>query len=719
MRRLLLAMTSLVCSSLPVVTVPFMMPVTALAAPGPSVAAPAVPPRAVLEQVEGQQALDWVRAQNSRSANVLQADKRYQKFYDDVLSVEQAPGRLPLPDQAGGRLWNFWQDAAHPKGIWRVTTDASFAQSAPDWKTAIDLDALSKQEKRDWVFQGADCLEPEAKRCLVALSLSGEDAAFYREFDTTTNSFVTDGFDLPRSKQRVAWLDLDTLLVSRDWGEGSLTRSGYPFSVRLVKRGQPLAAAKEIFRGEEGDMIVEPQVLHDEAGRKIAIIQRNLDFFRSEYRIYDPETGKLRQIALPQKIGFLGYYSGKLILRLDQDWNAGRHFVRGSIVAVDPFASGKTPSLVFTPKASETTTDIGVTSKGVIAVVYTDVQPSLRLYTPTGKDRSWHEAYFILPRMSSASLQSASSSASHAYLEVEGYIVPPELWSFDAAAAKALKVKTTPALFDANGLRTEQFWVKSSDGVNIPYFVTHRRDWKMNDHNPVLFTAYGGFDLSYLPTYYADIGKTWLERGGVYVVGNIRGGGEYGPAWHEAGMKSGRQHAYDDFAAIGRDLATRHIADKEHLGIRGRSNGGLLMGVEFTQHPELWKAVIIGVPLLDMENFETMAAGASWAAEYGHMAIPSERAFLQKISPLQNLKKDGTYPVPFIFTSTKDDRVEPVHARLFAARLAELGKDFYYYEDTEGGHAGTVNAREIAHERALEAVYLSQSLMDPDAAMTH
>ncbi|GBR11539.1 prolyl oligopeptidase family serine peptidase [Asaia spathodeae] len=708
MRRILLAMTSLVCTSLI-----GSVPLQAKADPA------AVPSRTVLEQVEGKEALDWVRAQNSRSASVLQSDPRYQRFYDAVLKVEQAPGRLPLPDLQGGQIWNFWQDAAHPKGVWRVASEASYAQPSPVWKTAIDLDALSRQEKKDWVFQGGDCLEPEVRRCLIALSLSGEDAAVYREFDTTTNSFVADGFDLPRSKQRVTWLDHDTLLVSRDWGAGSMTRSGYPFSVRLVKRGQPLEAAKEIYRGDEGDMIVEPQVMHDQTGRQIAIIQRNLDFFRSEYSVYDPATGSLTQIALPQKIGYLGFYDGKLILRLDQDWVSGAHFARGSIVAVDPAAPGKAPVLVFAPDKSETTADIGVTSKGVIAVVYRDVQPSVRLYSPTGKSGSWQEKYFILPRMSSATLQSSSPSVSHAYLRVEGYIIPPELWSFDSADGSSRRIKKTPALFDAKGLKTEQYWVKSSDGVEIPYFVVHRRDWKMDDHNPVLFTAYGGFDLSYLPTYYADIGKTWLEHGGVYVVGNIRGGGEFGPAWHEAGMKSGRQHAYDDFAAIGRDLATRHIADKDHLGIRGRSNGGLLMGVEFTQHPELWKAVIIGVPLLDMENFETMAAGASWAAEYGHMADPAESPFLKRISPLQQLKKDVAYPEPFIFTSTKDDRVGPVHARLFAARLAELGKPFFYYEDTEGGHAGTVNAREIAHERALEAVYLFRSLIDQDAASRH
>lgn len=709
MRRPYLAMTSLVCS-----TLLGGLPLAALAAPGAS-----IPSRAALEQVQGQQALDWVKAQNARSGQALQADPRYRAFYDDVLKVEQAPGRLPLPDQSGGRLWNFWQDASHPKGIWRVTSPASFAGKAPDWHVMLDIDALSRKEKRDWVFQGADCLEPDAKRCLVVLSLSGEDASFYREFDTTTGSFVAGGFDLPHSKQRVAWLDHDTVLVSRDWGAGTMTQSGYPFSVRVLKRGEKLDSAREIYRGEAGDMIVEPEVLHDERGHCIALIQRNLDFFRSEYRLYDPATGTLRQIALPQKIGYIGYYAGKLILRLDQDWNSGRQFSRGSIVAVDPSAPEKSPELVFEPRKNETTSDIGVTSKGVIAVVYQDVQPSVRVFTPDESSRGWREDNQALPRMNSATLQSSSPSSSEAYLRVEGYITPPELWSFDTGRGKSEKIKTTPPLFDAKGLVTDQYWVESSDKTKIPYFVTHRRDWKNDGHNPALFTAYGGFDLSYLPTYYADIGKTWLERGGVYVVGNIRGGGEFGPAWHEAGMKSGRQLAYDDFAAIGRDLAARHIADHDHLGIRGRSNGGLLMGVQFTQHPELWKAVIIGVPLLDMENFETMAAGASWAAEYGHMSEPTERRFLQSISPLQHLRKDVSYPVPFIFTSTKDDRVGPVHARLFAARLEELGKPFFYYEDTEGGHAGTVNASEIAHERALEAVYLSRSLMDQDPAFDH
>lgn len=698
MWRILLIMISLVCGA----------PFVSLADPAP------VPLRIALDQVEGVEALSWVRSQNKRSFDVLQTDPRYGHFYNDVLAVEQAPGRLTLPKQMGGNIWNFWQDAQHPKGIWRVASRKVFDAPYPDWTTEIDLDALARREKQDWVFQDATCLRSNTRRCLIALSSSGEDAATLREFDTYTKTFVSGGFVLPRSKQRVVWLDANTLLVARDWGTRTMTRSGYPCSVRVVKRGQSLDQAKEIYHGEESDMIVEPEIMHDEHGRQIAIIQRNLDFFRSAYRLYDPVTGNLRQIALPEKIGFLGFSNGQLILRLNQEWSVGTTFHQGSIVAVDPAAPARRPVLIFSPESNETTTDIGITSRGVIAVVYRDIQPSVRLFTPSSDGRSWKQKLFALPQMVSAWLQSSSSSDSYAYLKIEGYIRPPQLWTFDAAMGEVQKIKETPDLFDSKGLVTEQYWIKSNDGASVPYFVTHRREWKRDGKNPVLFTAYGGFDVSYLPTYYADIGKTWLERGGVYVVGNIRGGGEFGPSWHEAGMKLNRQHAYDDFAAIARDLGARQITDRDHLGIRGRSNGGLLMGVEFTQHPELWKAVIIGVPLLDMEHFETMAAGASWAAEYGHMSVPKERNFLRMISPLQNIKADVTYPIPFIFTSTKDDRVGPVHARLFAARLSELGKPYFYYEDTEGGHAGTVNASEIAHERALEAVYLSRTLMDPD-----
>ncbi|MCQ9154818.1 prolyl oligopeptidase family serine peptidase [Acidomonas methanolica] len=675
-----------------------------------------IPSRVQLEDVEGNAALGWVRAQNARTTADLQSDMRYKRFYNEVLKVEQSPQRLALPEQIDGSIYNFWQDAEHPRGIWRVSKPAAFNSGAPEWTTIFDVDRLALIDHADWVFQGAECLEPHAERCLIALSISGEDANTLREFDLRRHRFVPGGFLLPHSKQTAVWVDRESLLVARAWDDlpDSLTKSGYPYIVRLVRRGAPLNQAIEVARGSVDDMSVAPITLRDESGRRLLLIERSKDFFTVTYSRFDPVSAAVTPLALPSRIGFLGYFGGRLVLRLDQDWQAGSaHFQRGSIVAVDPSQPEKAVQTIFVPNSHESTGDIDIGKGGVLAVVYENVQPRLSVFTP--HDGKWSEHKVKLPANTSATIVSASVDDRTAYVESQGYIRAPALMSVDTKSFKTRPVSHTPDLFRAADLVTEQYWTHSTDGTAIPYFVVHRRNWHLDGRNPVLFTAYGGFDLSYLPTYYPDLGKTWFERGGVYVVGNIRGGGEFGPAWHEAGMKSGRQRAYDDFASIGRDLFARKITDAAHLAIRGRSNGGLLMGVEFTQHPEMWKAVVIGVPLLDMLNFEHMAAGASWAAEYGRTSVPEERSFLERISPLQALKPDTRYPMPFIFTSTKDDRVGPVHARLFAAKLEAYGKPFYYYEDTEGGHAGTVNAREIAHERALEAVYLTRAVMDKPA----
>lgn len=680
-----------------------------------------VPARHTLEKVNGPNALAWVHDQNARTGKALEADSRYQQFYDDVLKVEQSPARVTTPTQIGGMIYNLWQDAGHPKGIWRRSSARAFRAGHPSWETVLDIDALAKDEHKDWVFQGARCLPPEGRLCLLALSASGEDAVTIREFETKRRSFVKGGFLLPRSKQTVAWLNRDSIVVSREWHDDpqTLTQSGYPYVIKVLQRGQRLSDAREVRRGTKQDVHFTPDVLHDEQGNSLVLLERAVDFFHSRYEVLDPAAMTVKEVDIPEDLGFLGYFNKHLVMRLNHDWSArGKTFRRGSIVAVDPRDPPQTAQLVYAPGAGETTGDIAVGAAGIVAVVYKDVQPGIAVFN-AGRN-GWHEARKALAPNTSAEIVSSDSGRADVYIINQGYIMPPTLTAIDTKSLGMATVMRTPDLFRSDDLVTEQYWSTSKDGTKIPYFIVHKKEWHKDGRNPVLFTAYGGFDLSYLPTYYPDLGKTWFERGGVYVVGNIRGGGEFGPAWHEAGMKSGRQRAYDDFAGIAKDLEARHVTDQKHLAIRGRSNGGLLMGVEFTQHPDYWNAVIIGVPLLDMLNFEHMAAGASWAAEYGRTSVPAERAFLRKITPLQNLSADTRYPEPFIFTSTKDDRVGPVHARLFAARLEQLHKPFYFYEDTEGGHGGTVNAKEVAHERALEAVYLSKKVMDPAAiAGTH
>ncbi|MBF0891282.1 S9 family peptidase [Gluconobacter sp. LMG 1744] len=677
-----------------------------------------LPSPAELSQTDGAKALEWVRAQNAHTEATLTSDPRYKPLYQKILTAQQSPARLALPTQQGGEIWNFWQDEHHTRGIWRSTSTSSFQSGHPQWKTRFDLDALARNEHANWVMEGLYCLSPQDRFCLMSLSQAGEDAHVVREYDTQADTFVKDGFDLPSGKQTAIWVDANTLLVSRDWGTGNagLTHSGYPYSVRLLHRGQKLDRAVEVYRGQITDMDVAPERLRDEKGHEVFLISRHRDFFHTEVSLFDPATQTLTRLPLPEKYDSLSYLNRQLVLHLLQDWTvSGQTFHADSIVALD-LKNPAVPRLILSPTSRQTVGDgmgdaLAVTKEGLVVVLYDNVQPVLKLFRRAATG-AWISRSIDLPKNMAAEIVSSDPSVSQAYLQLEGFIQAPQIWSLNTTVQTAQPLYRQPDLFDASNLAVEQMSATSTDGTAIPYFIVHAKDWQKDGARPTLMTAYGGFGLSYLPVYHPDLGITWFDRGGVYVMANIRGGGEFGPAWHDVARREGRQKAYDDFAAVARDLTARHITSPRHLGLRGRSNGGLLAGVEFTQHPELWNAAIIGVPLLDMMNYEQMAAGASWAAEYGSVSEPGPRAFWEKMSPLQNLKAGVAYPEPFIFTSTRDDRVGPIHARRFAARLESLKQPFLYYEDVEGGHAGTVNAAEVAHERALEAIYLSHRLMD-------
>ena len=685
---------------------------TVVSSATPAAVVPETEPPAFLSDIEGRPALDWVGAQNARTLGALQADPRYAGFQSDALAIAQAHDRIPTPRVIGGQIYNFWQDAQHRRGLWRRTGLASFRGNAPAWHTVIDLDALSAAEHANWVWKGVECAEPEERRCLVMLSDAGEDATTAREFDMVAGRFVQDGFVLPHSKQQIAWENADTLLVARDWGTGSLTASGYPFIVKRLHRGQALDQAQEVARGMPADISDGPQVLVDGDGHRAVLIRRGISFFASQYRRLTPAG--LAPLPLPPKATVIGLVADRLVVKLDQDWQAGagRAIEAGSLVALDLAHPAAAPQPVFIPgpRQSVEADAVGIAHGHVVAAVYDNVRGGAFVFTPTAD--GWTSRRLSLPDDVAVELVDSGRHDDRVFLQVSGFLTPSQLWVADAAAARTVQVKALPAQFDASGLVVEQLEATSADGTRVPYFVVHRRGLKHDGSNPTELTAYGGFGVSSTPSYSGAIGRLWMARGGVYALANIRGGGEFGPRWHEAGRKTARQHVFDDFAAVGRDLIARGITSSRRLGIRGRSNGGLLMGVEFTQHPELWRAVIIGVPLLDMLHFETMAAGASWVDEYGSVSRPDERAFLAGISPLQNLRAGVRYPEPFIFTSTKDDRVGPVHARRFAWRLDQLGVPFLYYEDTEGGHAGTANLLEIAHEQALEATYLTRRLMD-------
>ena len=687
-----------------------------LPAPNVSPASAAEDPFLWLEDVNGPRAMAWVKAENAKTLAVLENDPHFAGFYADALQLAEAKDRIPVPSFVRNQIYNYWQDESHVRGIWRRTTLDDFSQAEPAWETVLDLDALSAAEKANWVWEGADCRWPEERRCLLLLSDGGEDAVTVREFDLVTKQFVPGGFALPRGKQDTAWEDDDTLLVSREWVPGEMTASGYPYVVKRLKRGQPLSSAVEIYRGKPSDISVNPLVLHDGDGNRVTLILRGVTFFTGEYYVLTP--GGLRQLAVPLKSDVSALVAGRLLLTLREDWTVnGRTFAQGSLVAVnlsdaiaDP--ANLKPVLVYAPGPRESLDQVAATKSRLVLTAYHDVKGRAFIYTPAAGG-AWTSSPLDLPDDATISLVDANMRDERAFLSVTSFLTPTTLWLTDAASGSLNVVKSLPPRFDASNDVVEQREATSKDGTKVPYFIVHPKNMKYDGSNPTILYAYGGFQVSMTPSYSSAMGKLWLERGGVYVLANIRGGGEFGPAWHEAGLTVHRQRVYDDFAAVARDLIATGVTSPRRLGIQGGSNGGLLMGVEFTQHPELWRAVDIQVPLLDMLRYEKIAAGASWVGEYGSVSNPEQRAFLASISPYDNIKTGVKYPEPFIWTTTKDDRVGPQHARKFAAKLSAMGIPYLYYEVIEGGHGSGANLKERAHTTALEMTYFTRKLMGP------
>ena len=672
-----------------------------------------------LEDINGDRQLTWVKAHNEKSAAVIEKDPHFAPLQADALNVLESPDRLPDPGFHGDMIYNTWQDAEHVRGIVRRTTLAGYLKPQPDWQTILDYDALSKKEGKSWVGKGLNCLEPEEDVCLVGLSVGGEDAVTMREFNLKDGSFVENGFELPRGKQRAAWLDKDTLLISRDWGAGTMSQAGYPITVREWKRGEPLESSKEIFRGDTRDNGYgnSPFVVVDGQGHRVAGLLRTLSTFEFEWYLVVP--GGTRKLSLPAKSSIGGLIDNQLIVTLREAWTpegSKIHYAEGTVLTIDADAAKQDPlhlkpEVLFAPTSREFAQQAATTSHHVLLTTLSNVQG--RAYVCTReKNGHWTRKTLPVPENVTVRVVATNDLDDHFFLGETGFLTPSSVLLGDAAQGTLKPAKSEKPLFNADNLTVEQSEAISKDGTHVPYFVVHRKDMPLNGNNPTLMTAYGGFEVPMTPGYNAVTGKLWLERGGVFVLANIRGGGEFGPAWHEAGLKTHRQRIYDDFYAVAGDLVKRKITSSRRLGIVGGSNGGLLMGVEFTQHPEMWNAVVIQVPLLDMLGFEHLSAGASWVGEYGSVSVPEQKAFLASISPYNQLKPDAHYPEPLIFTTTKDDRVGPVHARKFAARMEEFNHPFYYDEITEGGHAAGADRKQTARTDAEMYTYLMKKLMD-------
>lgn len=666
----------------------------------------AVDPYVWLEDVHGKKPLAWVQEQNRVSLGPLKADPRYASNYKSILEVLDAQDRIPYGSLRQGFVYNFWQDAKNPKGVWRRTGIAEYQKPDPKWDVLLDVDALARQEKENWVYSGAQCTPAQA-RCLISLSRGGGDAVVVREFDLKSRKFDPSGFSLPEAKSDVTYLDEDTVLFGTDFGKGSLTTSGYPRIVKQWRRGTPIARAQTIHEGKLTDVGSSAFVLRPKEG-PYAMVVRSPSFFENEYFVI--ENGKARKLPLPLTAVVQGMIDGALLATLREDFGG---FKEGALVA---FREGSPHQLIHDPGPRGSIEGVGVGRDKVYAMITQNVIGAVHVFTPPAssseavgqnKAKGWSDKVLPLPGAGTPGISSVNAYGREAMYTFNSYLVPPTLY-FDAGDDKPKAIKSLPARFDAKGMVTEQFLATSKDGTRIPYFVTRPRS--MGGPAATILYGYGGFENSLTPSYSANFGRLWVGKGGLYVVANIRGGGEFGPAWHKAALKTNRQRAYDDFAAVAEDLIRRKLTTPKQLGIMGGSNGGLLVSTVMVQRPELFGAVVCQVPLIDMIAYTHIGAGASWVGEYGDPANAKERAYILTYSPYQNVKKGVKYPPVFFVTATSDDRVTPVHARKMAARMQEQGHDVTFYENTDGGHAAAADHKQAAEMWGLSFVYLAQKL---------
>ena len=671
-----------------------------------------------LEQATDEKALEWVGRENDRTLGALAIDPRFDELQTEALAILDAQDRVPYGAFYPDGIYNFWQDADNPKGIIRRTTMDSYRTENPVWETVLDIDAIAKAEGREWSYSGRTCLEPERSLCMVSLSDGGKDATYLREFDATTGTFVDGGFEFPESIGGVSWLDRDTLLVTRDFGNGTMSESGYPLTTRIVKRGQSIDDAQEIFRGEPTDMGAGASLLRDSDGTIHArIAYRTIDFWNSASFV--EVDGKWVQLDIPSKARIAGIVDDRLLFSTSEAWTVGdTTFPTDAIVSVDLESwkadpNGVAYELVWAPEDRQTAQGLAITSEAAYITILDNVRGRVIRYDRTGG--AWQTRELDLPDNSTIGITSASDTTDELMINVTGFLEPGQLIHYNGATDTLDVLKTSPARFDADGMSVVQHEATSKDGTKIPYFVVLPKGGLANGPLPVRMSGYGGFQNANTPGYLGLTGKLWMERGGAYVLTNLRGGGEFGPDWHQTAIRENKQRTWDDFIAIAEDLQARGITTAGQLGITGGSQGGLLVGTAFTQRPELFNAAVVWVPLFDMLRYPFIGRGASWIGEYGDPRTEEERGWIEPYSPYQALLNGKDFPSPLFITSTADDRTHPSHGRKAAARLAEIGQPYYYFEDTVGGHSGGVDNSQRAKLQAIEFTYLMQRLMDEPA----
>lgn len=668
-----------------------------------------------LEEVQGDKALAWVRERNALTEKRLLARPGFETTERAIREVLDSREQIPSVSRRGDWFYNLWRDAEHPRGLWRRATLAEYRKAKPAWETVIDVDALGKAEKENWVWAGATCLGPDYRRCLVSLSRGGADASVVREFDTVDKRFVAGGFQLPEAKSSVDWLDINTVYVGTDFGPGSLTDSGYPRIVKRWKRGQPLAEAVTVFEAQRQDVYAWASV-DPTPGFERTTFGRATSFYSNQQFLLQGE----QQLPIDKPADAkLAFWREHLLLELRSDWSVGgRTWPRGALLVakVADYLKGERQfAALFTPSATRSLEDYTATRSRLVLNVLDNVASRLEEWQLQGGNWQRREVKAPYPgRLSAHALHDpllANDALAESYLlNAADFLQPDSLQLGRTGSDEREHLKSRPTFFDAGGMRAEQRFATSKDGTRIPYFVIWPQGAKADGQNPTLLYGYGGFEVAQTPFYSGSMGRVWAAQGGVFVLANIRGGGEFGPGWHQAAVGAHKQKSYDDFAAVAEDLIANRITSPAKLGMQGGSNGGLLVGAVMLQRPELFNAVVCQVPLLDMQRYHRLLAGASWMAEYGNPDKAEEWAFISRYSPYQNVKPGVKLPAVLFTTSTRDDRVHPGHARKMAARMLEQGHAPLYWENIEGGHGGAADNAQRARMMALEYTFLWQQL---------
>ena len=661
-----------------------------------------------LENVEGADALDWVKSQNKITETRYAESEEFSSTYEELLKEYQSTDRIPYASVQGGMMYNFWRDEKNVRGLWRRTTIESYKTDNPEWETLLDIDELAEKENENWVYKGSNCLAPNYDKCLLRLSIGGKDAVVVREFDLVKKTFVENGFNTTESKQYLSWINENQIMVATNFGEGTMNESGYPKQVKVWTRGENLEDISPIFDGDYTKIFSFPFASIRPDGNYYGVVEGPTFFTQVLHLLKDKE---LVQIDLPLKMDVAGTFKGSLIVSLDEDW---RDYVSGSLVAVNiedalnQEISDTSIELIFTPTEKRFMQGVSLGKDEIYVNVLDNINGKILHFEKVGLN--WRESEIKSFGSAALSISSIDEWDEHLFISAESFTEPTSLYYSDENK-DFVKIKSLKEKFDPKKYKVEQLYATSADGTQIPYFQVSNVSMETNSSNPTLLYGYGGFQIPLTPSYLGSFARQWLDNGGVYVIANIRGGGEFGPKWHQAALKENRQRAYDDFIAVGETLIENGITSSKHLGIRGGSNGGLLVGAVVTQRPDLFNAVICAVPLLDMYRYDKLLAGASWVDEYGDPDNLEEWSYISKYSPYQNVFAEKEYPEIYFYTSTKDDRVHPGHARKMAKKMLDQGHKVLYYENIEGGHSAAANLKQSAYMTTLQLEYLKEKLL--------